>query len=331
MPMNDIYPASTHLVIGRPNRGKSTLVCDLLHSLRYVYKVVVFSPTEVGNGTFGRHIPRCYIYDTFNEERLKRIVDMQQVHCKGINPKETQRERVQDFSRVGVVVVLDDVAFDKTGVQSKTFKQILCNHRNMQMALIYVVQDPVMLDRANRTQMDYVWALNETYPDMRKRMFDWYFGVYGKKRYQQYEDDFALATRNFGAYVSDSISQPDPLNPTQHIHWHRAPLERKQRSFAIGSRDYWRKAKKRGFKRKRDQSGAFEDDLSIFWGGTPSHPSSNGDRRDRGRRDRDRRDRDRRGRDRRDRDRRDRGHRRDRDRRDRDCDDGIRARKRGRD
>ena len=256
-PIENMYPSSTHLVIGRPNRGKSTLTCSILAHVGYAGKVVVFSPTEINNGTFSTHIPGCYIYPEYSEVVLKKVVAGQVRHCAGVKPKDTHEERVRDFSKYGLVIVLDDVAFDYRKVETSTFQQILCNHRNMQIMLVYIVQDPVMLSRHNRTQVDYVWALNDNYPSVRKRLFDWYFGVYGTREFQRFEADFLAATDNFGAMVSDNISHPDSRAPTKFIHWYRAPRDAKTRAFRIGSKRYWAKAAQKGFPKLPCQGGPY--------------------------------------------------------------------------
>lgn len=248
MDTKSIYPASTHLVIGRPNKGKSCLIRNVMRALSYANKVIVISGSESVSPFYSKFLPLCAIYNSFDSKLLGKIIAAQKRCLSNAESCKTHADRQKMFKERGLLLVLDDVAFQSRDIECEEFREILFNHRHLQTALIYGVQDPVLLGRVNRQMIDYVWCLQELYVNMRKRIWEWYYGMF--PLFKQFDEFFIENTMNYGAVVADNITQAHS-DLTSNVFVYRGPGD--VTTFAIGSERFWRAAKDKGCQRKPGQ------------------------------------------------------------------------------
>ena len=80
---------STILIIGKRNRGKSTLAADLLRYFKCP-KAIIFSATDGCSGFYAKHFPKEYIFDEYDTDTLARIVKLQKGYVKQDKPLPAQ-------------------------------------------------------------------------------------------------------------------------------------------------------------------------------------------------------------------------------------------------
>lgn len=263
MNMSQIYPASTHLVIGSPNRGKSTLAMSILHALRYAASVYVVNGSEETNRNYNSHIPLPYIYYDMTVSLLQSLIDIQKEATKNVGVPETHAERVEVFKKHGMVVIIDDQAHNAKIIESKALSEIQNNHRNLHMCIIYIVQKPMQVTYDYR-MFDYVWA-TQNHTQNQQRLFTHYFPVFASNEFKRFQKIFGPATDNYGNIVINNLPAAKSDNPTENIHWFRANPDHKRRPFALGSRKYWRCAEKK----VKEGLGPEWQDLPYWGPGTP--------------------------------------------------------------
>ena len=90
-------PDATCLAVGKRHAGKSTLMTDVMWHLRDRLDLVIgMNPTENStNPTLGKFLPPAFIYDRYDEEKVKHVL-------------EWQRRTVANGKGMRVGLILDD-------------------------------------------------------------------------------------------------------------------------------------------------------------------------------------------------------------------------------
>ena len=156
MPENPVV-----MICAKRRSGKSILIRDMLYHLRDRFDVViVFSGTEMSNQFYSPYVPKAFIYHTWDEDAVRRIISRQQT-------------MLQSGQAKNVCLVLDDLAFDKKSMNSKLMKQLLYNGRHLKITMIASFQYQLNLDPSTRSNVDIFITMKDNM--FRKKLFDNFF------------------------------------------------------------------------------------------------------------------------------------------------------------
>lgn len=204
-PQQQLQGGFNCLVLGKKNTGKSTLIKDILFHLHRQGRprVVVFSGTEESNEHFSSFVPHAYIHPGRDIDKLKDIIDIQR---KVVSSVKTAKNELGHRPPVDtrLVIVLDDMSFRKGMSKTELFTEMFLNGRHWGITLILSSQYLMLLDIACRSNVDYLFVLRETIPRNRLKLYENFFGVFGKKA-----DFFSVldaCTQNYEALVLDNTS-----------------------------------------------------------------------------------------------------------------------------
>lgn len=208
------------LVIGKRNRGKSTLMVDIFRYIK-APKAIVLSATDKCSHFYEQYFPEKFIYAEYDQEILIKLV-------------QSQKKAVQKnphMNKSGLLLVIDDTGFDKKFLKSKILSEILMNGRWYNISVVIGVQDAASIPLALRAQMDYVCALSENFKCNQERLYNWFFGVYND--FRTFRHAFLTCTSNYGVMVLDNVCKD--ITSEKTIFWYKANPKVRYR---YGSREY---------------------------------------------------------------------------------------------
>lgn len=224
------------LLVAKRRSGKSELVKDLLYYRRNVHAAVVMSETEAGNGFYSSFVPGCFIYNHFDKAALERLV-------------RRQKRLTKEGKARGVVVVLDDCAFDRKAMNDKVIRELLFNGRHYKITLFLCAQYLVDLNPGLRANLDYVVALKENM--YREKLFKNFFSIFPNlSTFNAVADEL---TKDYGAMVLNNTANTSKLS--ENVFWYRAKIDRKP--WRLGSPEAWAFSKRR-FKEEDEDDGPID-------------------------------------------------------------------------
>lgn len=218
------------VVIGKRNTGKSVLISEILYYLtkQKVPRACVFSATEESNRFFCKHIPDTFIFDDSDvENRLENIVQDQ----KDLMIKR-QLGQISADTDLRIVIVLDDIGYNKGTLNSKIVKFIFMNGRHYDIIVLLAAQHIMQLKPDLRSNCDYVICLKETNNNVMKNLYMNFFGVFEKPSH--FKNAFDACTQNYGCMVLNNKIQSCHVNDV--VNWYKATPNRK---FKLGSKEFW--------------------------------------------------------------------------------------------
>ncbi len=187
----------TFAVIARRGSGKSVLLLDILYRIRKRFDFgIAFTTTTPTANALAEHMPRACIFMEFSVDKLKVILDEQEM----LISKGKSRE---------IFVLLDDCGFDGKSMNSKVMRELFMNGRHKAITFLCALQYPNALRPDLRQQLDTVVALKENVIPNRKRIHDAFFGCL---TWHNFERMFSAFTENFGAIVIDQTVQSSEVS-----------------------------------------------------------------------------------------------------------------------
>lgn len=200
-------PDATCLAVGKRHAGKTTLMTDIMYYLRDKLDLVIgMNPTENStNPTLGKFLPPAFIYDRYDEEKVKHVL-------------EWQRRSVANGKGMRVGLILDDCMGEtnkdgskkkimSSGEIGKIFK--IGRHRKILFwcTLQYMRDCPP--DARNNT--DLLFLYNMPSPTERQKCYKDFFGML--KTYQDFSNVLDACTAGYSCLVLDTrIAMRDPNN-----------------------------------------------------------------------------------------------------------------------
>jgi hypothetical protein len=235
-----IQPGDLVVMIGKRKSGKSTVLADLLYSLRYRKghtehpEVTLFQPTYKTNRMFHSVVPSTFAHTTFDEKVVRKIM-------------KRQEERVEKAMETGKEVPYHILIFDDCGglrgfTKSPVMEELASNGRHYKMTIFITVQYPLQVPPEIRGNCDWVFALKDINPKNRKLLTEHYFGQLEK----DFDRVFNTVTENRGCLVLNATGQS--TNPEKNHFVFRAkvreyehePQNRNNPKWRLGSPKYWK-------------------------------------------------------------------------------------------
>jgi len=212
--MKNIPIDATILVFGRRKSGKGVLMLDMMFYLRKRLDTVVgMNPTEAGSKTLAPFTPPAFIYDDFDEQKLREIVMLQ---VKAVSSSTLRGRR--RYRRIAIV--LDDISSDTRRMKSEVIRDIFLQGRHRKILFIAAIQNMMNFPSDLRDCTDLVFAFRTPIAADRQRLYEHYFGVF--ETYSVFDKVFRNLTEGYGCMVLDNRSRT--MDPTRCIYYYEADL-----------------------------------------------------------------------------------------------------------
>jgi hypothetical protein len=209
------------VVVGKPGTGKSTLIKALLHAKKHIFPVgVAMSGSEDTNHAYQEIMPSTFIYNTYDEEKIKDIIKRQKLAHEHLpNP--------------WAVLILDDCT-DDPRIFNKPLQQALYKKgRHWKLLYILSLQYAMDVKPSIRTNVDGIFILREPLLKNRECLY---------KNYASIIPDFAtfcdLMDQLTDDYCALYIHGATHTNRWEDcVFWWKAPIV--PRDWKFGCPEYW--------------------------------------------------------------------------------------------
>lgn len=222
------------VLIGRRDTGKSFLVRDLLFYHQDIPVGTVISGTEMGNGFYGKMVPKLFIHNEYNTTIIENILKRQKAVIKQYNKQVEQFKKSSLDSRC--FVILDDCLYDDSWARDKMMRLLFMNGRHWKVMLVITMQYPLGVPPNLRTNVDYVFILREPYKSNRERIWKNYAGMF--PTFEAFEQVMDQTTENYECLVVDNNCKSNRLMDS--IYWYKAESHG---PFRLGSKEFWELSK----------------------------------------------------------------------------------------
>jgi ABC-type oligopeptide transport system ATPase subunit len=185
-------------VVGKRGSGKTTCIKGILTKMPKYSMGVAFAPTDQMNGTWSSIFPASHVYNEpfdikFFEEKVKDIEDYQMEERRRIRAKIESRQEKPLKEEVlnrevkkylpPIVVVLDDIFYEKKMKNNPALTRLILNGRHSNIVLIFALQYLFQISAELRPNLDFVFFCAEKNPNAQEKLWKEYFkGVIPKLR-----------------------------------------------------------------------------------------------------------------------------------------------------
>ena len=153
------------VVIGKPGVGKSVLIKSLLYYKKNIFPVaMVMSGSEDTNHFFSDFIPPSFIYNEYDEQKLKDFVKRQKLACNHLN-------------NPWAVVILDDCTDSPQVFNTPLQHALYKKGRHIKILYILSLQYALDIKPVIRTNVDGVFLLREPLLKNRKSIYENYASI----------------------------------------------------------------------------------------------------------------------------------------------------------
>lgn len=209
--MRSIKPCAKILLVGRSGVGKTTIVKDICRQLKDVPIGICMTGTEDGVEEYSKIIPPLNVYSEYDPMAVRKLVAVQKLKNKGIPQGSPHRKRA--------FILFDDLHYDTKMLKDEVLDYIFFNSRHNEMDFIATAQDPGGFKPRLRTNLNYIFILNDPNIQNREKIFKYFAGQLGGLKYlNQVMDAF---TKNYSCLVIDNTSLTNNLEDS--IFWYKSP------------------------------------------------------------------------------------------------------------
>jgi hypothetical protein len=214
---------------------------DILYNTRENYDfALAFCPTFEGLQALRECLPNGCVYPFYCASKVEELIKVSQKLISGGKARN-------------MLLLLDDVVYDQTIFNSTTMKFIALNGRHVFVTCIILTQYLVSVPTYMRANIDYIITLRETVIANRKKLYNFFFGVFNT--YEDFAATLDRCTQNFEALVLDNTQSSTKIEDC--IFWHKATLELP--SFKIGKKIFFTLSDRY----KRDDALQSTEDTSL--------------------------------------------------------------------
>ncbi len=211
--------------------GKSTIISDIVSHLG-VKAAIVMSGTEEANGFYSKHIHPIYIYNEFKSEKLEQIINMQKKKAHNIKMESGGTKKLADYPDLGILIIMDDLAYDSKMMKDPVMKEIFFNGRHYNITLIMSFQYLMNIPPAFRSNIDYVFVGRDVTREHMDKLYKYFFGIYAKA--EEFREAFKKYTEDYSYMIIDRTSRSEEI--IKSVFWYRAILNK---SYIIGTPEEW--------------------------------------------------------------------------------------------
>lgn len=237
------------LFVGARGTGKSVMQMDIMqHMADRVDFGVGMTPTMDTLKEWEKHMPSCWLYEGFNQDKLEDMIDAQRRTLRsGKSPKH-------------LCLFLDDCIYDKKVLKSVAMRDVFLNGRHLKLHMSCAVQYLMDMGPDLRTNIDYIVCMREKILANRIKLHKYFFGMF--ERFDDFNKVFEKCTTDFSAIVMDNTNASS--NRVEDcVFWYRASPD--VSDFRVGSRVFW-KLSENMLATKRSSSATHEEDADDSGG-----------------------------------------------------------------
>ena len=191
---------STVVVIAKRNSGKTVLIKNILHHQKDTKFALAISATDKYNKSYQSIFKDpSMVFDDYSDE----LIEMTCLRQEQVMRKNEQlASRGQPIYNPYGVIVLDDILADSKKIfKSKQIRHLFFNGRHINLGVLMAVQYAMDMDRALRSNIDFVFLLKDNNKGNLERYYDNFGGVF--ENFAQFKATFEYYTENFGMLVFD--------------------------------------------------------------------------------------------------------------------------------
>lgn len=137
------------IVCGKRGSGKSYFCKYLLENVKSNFDQTFVCTATDFNGFWQKVLPRQNIFEGYDQNWVKKMMDKMAEHNEGKDQKHPQFRRV--------LLVLDDIFADKKGHQLATLDSLSMKGRHYGVTVIQVLQHYTKASPAQRSNADYIF------------------------------------------------------------------------------------------------------------------------------------------------------------------------------
>ena len=229
--VTQIASTSCCMVIGRRGTGKTVLMKNLAYHMfadkcrngDTIDMAIVFSPTESMQHVFEKFVPKCFIYNDYREDVVAQLL-------------ATQRELIEKNGHTKtVLLILDDLAYDKKFFNTKAFRELVMNGRHCKIFIMCAVQYVMDIPTAIRGNIDVTFSMADNSAQNRERL---QLNLFSQVPKREFSKLFEQLTNDRSAIVSLNNSNSTRLEDT--VFRYRADPDNCPDRFALGHPIFWR-------------------------------------------------------------------------------------------
>ncbi len=222
--IEDVPRNSNFLIIGKRKSGKSNFIKHLLthlcHPTDGFGMIAALSKTEDLNHFYRDEIgvkPE-FVRSDGDIEFLTRM------HCIGKQRTkilEAHHPDEKNNLRNWMLVIVDDLGFDKGFQQCTAMRELMFNNRHALICLVQICQDAIVgASSDSRGCYDVVMCTRSNTQKSHKDLFNHFFGLFPSQ--SSFRDTMIKYTTNYSVLVADYSSAAAEAPEDQYF-WHRAP------------------------------------------------------------------------------------------------------------
>jgi hypothetical protein len=232
------------VIIGKRRSGKTVLLRDLMYRHRHRFDyIVALTNTDASKEAFQQYIPKSCIKPVHVQHVIE-TVEM----ARTLRERGTPRE---------ILIIMDDcLGGEKKIFYNKIFDDIAYNGRNFNISLVISLQYCMEMPTNLRSQIDYCFAFQETNRANKKRLFEYFFGVFDDLK--SFDKTLCQCTVNYEALILDTTVNTGNLS--DQIFYYRASMNIPP--FRLGRSIYWTLDDK--YRRRNNQSSSRNKNMSLI-------------------------------------------------------------------
>ena len=204
------------------NTGKTTLISSLLYAKKHIFPVgMAMSGSEDSNGFYRRIMPSTFVFNEFNEEKIKDFVRRQKIAR-------------QHLDNPWAVLLLDDCTDDPRIFNKPLMQGLYKRGRHFAMWFILSLQYAMDVKPVIRTNVDGIFILREPILKNRKTLWENYASIIPD--FKLFCDLMDQITNDYTALFISNQSRSNDWKDC--VFWYKAQPPPKD--FKFGCEDYWK-------------------------------------------------------------------------------------------
>jgi hypothetical protein len=208
---------ATILIVGKRHTGKTVLTRALMYSMRKKLDVCMgMNPLEGGNHNLSYFCPKAFVFDTFNDEKLRHLLAWQT--CAMKNGKAHKIGFVMDDCASETTVALGGKR--KKAMASADIGKLFKLGRHLRLFYINAMQDVKNAPPDIRGNVDLLFAFNTNSGSERAKLHQEFFGMISS--FKNFNQVFDAGAQGYDCIVLDT--RKAATDPDHCIMFYRAPL-----------------------------------------------------------------------------------------------------------
>ena len=227
--MTSLLPDATILIIGKRRSGKSVLLKDIFYHHQAIPQAVVISGTESASPFFRDFIPDTFIYNKYNSEKIKKVINRQKLIINEARDKGLGNNGDGKTKENNVAIVFDDLQADVSEwVNDQNIKDIFFNGRHYNIFFVLSLQYMMGLKANLRSNIDYVFVFSESSFKNKRKIWEDYFSFFPD--FGHFCNVLDQCTTDYGCLIVKTCGESSPS-------WYKASLHG---SFKVGKDTMWK-------------------------------------------------------------------------------------------